>query len=106
MNRLTNEQPMQIIELYYQNACALLPFYGRAIVTKLRTKFTLLDIKPPTRLRRARREGNIAAVSASLNDDQQLSICRRSQHLGFCCSTTWKILRKDLGVNPLKEQLM
>ena len=60
MNRLTNEQRLQIMEFYYQNACsfkkvnhALLPFYAqfnrpteaaiRAIVTKLRTKFTLLD---------------------------------------------------------------
>ena len=64
---------MQIIEFYYQNACsvkkvprALLPFYGQfnrpteatiwAIVIKFRTKFTLLDIKPPTRLRRVRTE--------------------------------------------------
>ena len=63
MNRLTNEQRLQIIEFYYEKACsvkkvnrALLPFYGqfnwpteaaiRAIVTKFRTKFTLLDIKP------------------------------------------------------------
>ena len=40
----------------------------RAIVTKFRTKFTLLDIKPPTRLHRVRTEKNIAAVSASVND--------------------------------------
>ena len=72
-NRLTNEQHWQIIEFYYQNACsvkkvhrALLPFFGqfnrsteaaiRAIVTKFRTKFTFLYIKPPTRLRRVRTE--------------------------------------------------
>ena len=65
MNRLTNEQRLQIIEFYYQNACsvkkvhsALLPFYGqfnwptevaiRFIVTKFHSKFTLLDNKPPT----------------------------------------------------------
>ena len=58
MNRLTNEQRLQIIELYYQNSCSvkkvhrtLLPFYDqinrpteaaiRAIGTKFRTKFTL-----------------------------------------------------------------
>ena len=36
MNRLTNEQRLQIIEFYYQNGCcgnlvhrALLPFYGQ-----------------------------------------------------------------------------
>ena len=86
MNRPTNEQRLQIIEFYYQNACfvkkvhrALLPFYDhfnrpteaaiRTIVTIFRTKFTLLDTKPPTRLRRLRTEENIAAVSASVNDD-------------------------------------
>ena len=69
MNPLTNDQRLQIIKFYYQNACsvkkvnrAFIPFYGqlnrpteatiRAIVTKFRTKFTLLDIKPSTRLRR------------------------------------------------------
>ena len=68
-NRLTNVQRLEIIEFYCQNACsvkkdhrALLPFDGqfnrpteaaiRAIVTKFRTKFTLLDIKPATRLPR------------------------------------------------------
>ena len=112
MNRLTYEQCLQIIEFYYQNASsvkkvkrALLPFYGQfnrpteaailAIVTKFRTKFTLLDIKPSTRLHRVRTEENIAAVSASVN---QLSI-RRSQQLGLCYSTLWKILRKDLGLS-------
>ena len=35
-------------------------------MTKFRTKFTLLDIKPPTRLRRMRTEENIAALSASV----------------------------------------
>ena len=83
MNRLPNKQCLQIFEFYYQNACsvkkvhrALLPVYGQfsppteaAIVTKSRTKFTLLDIKPPTRLRRVQTEENIAAVSASVNDD-------------------------------------
>ena len=43
-------------------------------MTKFRTKFTLLDIEPPTRLRKVRTEENIAAVSASINDDHQLSI--------------------------------
>ncbi|XP_054734725.1 uncharacterized protein LOC129242188 [Anastrepha obliqua] len=123
MNRLTNEQRLQIIGFYYKNACsvkkvyrAFLPFYGqfnrpteaaiRAIVTKFRTKFTLLGIKPPMRLRRVRTEENIAAVSASVNDDHQLSIRRRSQQLGLFYSTTWKTLRRDLGVTPFKIQLI
>lgn len=123
MNRLTNEQRLQIIEFYYQNACsvkrvhrALLPIYGqfgrpteaaiRKLVTKFRTQFTLLDIKPRTRIRRVRTEENIAAVSASVSDDREMSIRRRSQQLGLCYSTTWKILRKDLGVKPYKIQLV
>ena len=123
MDRLTNEQRLQIIEFYYQNSCsvrnvhrALLPFYDRhsrpseqsirKIVTKFRTKFTLLDIKPPTRLRTVRSEENIAAVSASVTEDREMSIRRRSQQLGLCYSTTWKILRKDLGVKPFKIQLV
>ena len=71
-----------------------------------RTKFTLLDINPPTRLRTVRREENIAAVSASVNDDHQLSIRRHSQQLGLCYSIMWKILLKDLGVKPFKIQLV
>ena len=72
----------------------LFPFYGqlkqpteaaiRANVAKFPSKFTFLNIKPPTRLRRVRTEENIAAVSASVNDDHQLSIRRRSQQLGLC----------------------
>ena len=77
MNRLKNEQRLKIFEFYYQSACsvkkvhrALLSFYGqfnwpteaaiRAIVHKFLTKFTLFDIKPPTRSRRAGTEENIA----------------------------------------------
>ena len=75
-------------------------------MAKFRIKFTLLDIKPPTRLRRVQTEENIAAVLASVNDDHQLSIRRRLQQLGLCYATTWKILRKDLGVKPFKIQLV
>lgn len=122
MERLTNEQRLQIIEFYYQNSCcvksvfrALRPYYGRhnrpteagirRVVEKFRTNFTLLDIKPPTRMRRVRTEENIASVSASVNDDPNLSIRRRSQQVGLCFSTTWKILRKDLGLKAYKIQL-
>ena len=82
LNRLTTEQP----------------FYGQfnrpteaaiqAIVTKFRTKFTLLNIKPATRLRRLQTEENIAAVSARVTDDHQLSIRRRSQQFGLRCEAS------------------
>ena len=76
------------------------------LLCQFRTKFTLLDIKTPTRLRRVQTEENIAAVSVSVNDDHQLSISGRSQQLGLCYSITWKILRKDLGVRPFQIQLL
>ena len=75
-------------------------------MSKFRTKFTLLDIKPPTRLRRVRTEENTAALLASVKDDHQLSIRRRSKQLDLCYPTTWQILRKDLGVQPFKIRLM
>ena len=61
-------------------------------MTKFRTKFTLLDIKPRTRLHRVQTEENIAAVSASVNEDLQKSIRRNSQQLGLChlINLTWK----------------
>ena len=74
-------------------------------MTKFRTKFTLLDIKPPTRLRTVRTEENVAAVSVSVNDDHQLSIRRHSQQLGLCYSTTWKILWQDFVAKPFQIQL-
>ena len=79
---------------------------NHCVVTKFCTKFTLLDMKPPILLRSVRTEENIAAVSASVNDDHQLTIRRRSQQLGLCCSTTCKIMRKDLVVKPIKIQLV
>ena len=107
--------------------CALRPFYGRhnrpteqaiqAIVTNFQASFTLLDINPPThctlldinpptRIHRVRTEQNIAAVSASVVEDREMSIRRRSQQLGLYYSTTWKILRQDLGVKPYKILLV
>ena len=91
--------PKNFGRFFYRYRKALLPFYSqfnrpteaaiRAFVSKFRTKFTLLDIIPPTRLQRVRTEENIAAVSASVNDDHQLSIRCRSQQLDLCYSTTW-----------------
>ena len=76
-------------------------------MSKFRTKFTLLDIEAPTRLRRLRTEENIAAVSPGVNDDHQLSIRHRLQQLGLCYKeTTRKILREHLGVKSLKIQLV
>ena len=57
-------------------------------------------------MRRVRTEENIAVISASVTDDSEISFRRRLQQLGLFYSTTWKILRKDLGVKPFKIQLV
>ena len=46
-------------------------------MTKFRTNCTLLDIIPPTRVRRVSEEENICAVAASVAEDRDLSIRRR-----------------------------
>ena len=76
----------------------------RAIVTKFRNKFTLLDIKPPTRLRKAQTDENIAAVWASVNDNHQLSIRCYSQQLVLCYSTTWKDGARIVAERPTGKQ--
>ncbi|KAK9888367.1 hypothetical protein WA026_000620 [Henosepilachna vigintioctopunctata] len=68
MEKLTNEQRLQIVEIYYRNSRSvenvyrlLQPYYDRhnrpgestirAVITKFRTEFTLLDTKPLSRMR-------------------------------------------------------
>lgn len=123
MNRLTSEQRLQIVEIYFQNQCsvrnvfrALRPFYGvhnrptertiRETINKFRTTFSLLDVHHPTRVRRSRTAGNIAAVAESVREDPKQSIRRRSQGLGLSYGTLWSILKKDLGLKAYKIQLV
>ena len=94
---------------------ALTPIFGRnnrptrqtvhAIVDKFETKFTLLDIPVPKRRRIARSEEIIAAVSASIQNEPNQSIPRRSQELGIAQTTLWRIMRKDLGLHAFKIKL-
>lgn len=123
MNRLTPEQRVQIVEIFNQNNCsirqthrALLPFYGvhnrpserliRRTIDRFRTTFTVTDNVHPVRRRTVRTEEAVAAVQESIEDDPNQSIRRRSQQLGLCPSTLWKILRKDLGLKAFKIQLV
>ncbi|KAJ8940744.1 hypothetical protein NQ318_005495 [Aromia moschata] len=48
---------------------------------------------------------NIAAVRESVQENPKQSILRRSQELGFSKTTTWRILRRGLGLHPYKIQL-
>ena len=123
MNRLTLEQRYQIIQVYFEYQSSIRAtyrqfrdFYGahncpseqaiRRTVDRFRTTYSLKDAITPTRRRNVRTEENIAAVNESVEEDPNLSIRRRSQELGLCPSTTWKILRKDLGLHPYKIQLV
>ena len=69
----------------------------RAIVVKFETKFTLLDVPVPKRRRIARSEEIIAAVSASIQNEPNQSIPRRSQELGIAQTTLWRICEKILA---------
>ena len=121
MVKFTNQQRLEIIKNYYRNSesvvatlKALTPIFGRnnrpirravpAIVDKFETKFTLLDVPVPKR-RIARSEGIMAAVSASIQNEPNQSIPRRSQELGIAQTTLWRIMRKDLGLHAFKIKL-
>ena len=94
---------------------ALTPIFGRnnrptrravrAIVDKFETEFTLLNIPVPKRRRVVRSKEIIAAVSASIQNETNQSIPRRSQELGIAQTTLWRIMRKDLGLHAFKIKL-
>lgn len=98
MARYTLEQRLEIIQKFYANNRsfvntyrALRESYGlnnrpdvrviRRIVEKFEREFTLHDTKPPTRRRNARNQDNIAAVRASVAENANVSINRRSQDI-------------------------
>ena len=76
----------------------------RAIADKFEIKFTLLDVPVPKRRRIARSEEIIAAVSASIQNETNQSIPRRSQELGIAQTILWRIMRKDLGLHAKLEE--
>ena len=76
-----------------------------AIEDKFETKFTLLDVLAPERRRIARSKEIIAAVSASIQNEPNQSIPRRSQELGIAQTTLWRIMPKDLGLHTFKIEL-
>ena len=105
MAKFTNQQRLEIIKNYYRNSesvvetlRALNPIFGRnnrptrqavrAIVDKFETKFTPLNIPVPKRRRIARSEEIIAAVSASIQNEPNQSIPRRSQRIGHRSNDT------------------
>lgn len=122
MSSYTIEQHVQMIKLYYQNECSLVktlralrPFYGRRggpskstlqrLMAKFETTGSVNDQPAPLRTRNARSVENIAAVSESVHENPRQSIPRRAQELGLSQTSTWRILRRDLGLYPYKIQL-
>lgn len=116
------EQHVQIIKLFYENGSsvratfrALRPFYGRddrpaestirRLVDKFESTGSVNNQPVPVRQRNARSAENIAAVRDSVHENPRQSIPRRAQELGFSQTTTWRILRRDLGLHPYKIQL-
>ena len=96
MVKFTNQQRLEIINNYYRNSesviatlRALTPIFGRnnrptrqavrAIVDTFQTKFTLLDVPVQKRRLIARSEEIIAVVSASIQNEPNQSIPRRSK---------------------------
>ena len=99
MKRLTPQQRLRIVQLYYENGRSvksvyrvLRPIYGvhshptertiRHTIGKLENNLTLLDYTRPIRPRTARTVENIVAVNESFAEDPEESIRRRSQQLG------------------------
>ena len=119
MDKYTIEQRVKIIKIYYQNNESvrkmfrtLRKFYGRPaestirrLVNKFQSSGTVTDTIVPVRQRNACSEANIAAVNESVYENPNLSVPRRSQELGISQISTWRILRKDLGLHPYKIQL-
>ena len=105
MVKFTNQQRLEIIKNYYRNSesvvatlRALTPM--RAMVDKFKTKFTLLDVPVPKRRRIARSEEIIPAVSASIQNEPNQSIPRRSQELGIAQDYLWPEL-DELDINDM-----
>ncbi|KAL4704859.1 hypothetical protein ACJJTC_019437 [Scirpophaga incertulas] len=48
---------------------------------------------------------NIAAVRESVQENPRKSISRRSQELVLFATSTWRIVRRDLGLHPYEIQL-
>ena len=121
--RLTPEQRLQIVQLYYENHGsvrakyrALRQFYGahnrpserliRETMNRFTTTFSLKDNIHPERRRTVRTPQTNAAVQESVEEDTNVSVRHRAQQLHLCSSTLWTILQKDLGLHPYKIQLV
>jgi len=74
-------------------------------VAKFESTGSINNQSTPVRHRNARPAENIAAVRESIQENPRQSISRCSQELGLSAISTWRILRRDLGLNSYKIQL-
>ena len=117
MGHYTVQQCIEIIRIYHQNSLsdqatfrAPCEIYGqhyrsterpiRRIAGKYEMIGSVVDQSMPVGHRNARSDENIAAVRESVSDNPNLSIPRRAQELELSRTSTWRILRKDLGFFP------
>lgn len=122
MSTYSNQQRVQIVELYYENERSirtvfrkLRKFYGRhnrpsestinQIIQKFQETGSVEDKRSEKYSRSGRSEENIDLVVASVVEDPKMSISRRSQQVGLSQTTTWRILRKDLALKAYKVQI-
>ena len=122
MDRLTTAERVKIVKTYYKSGDsnvstfrALRGDFGKntrptaqaigKIVAKFEKTGSVTDATTPAHHRKARSMENIAAVSASVEEDPNLSIPRRSQQLGLSYGSLWRILHLDLHLHPYKVQL-
>lgn len=122
MDKYTLKQRLEIIKLYYQNNESVSLTYRailknnlfqkhpaestiRRLINKFESSGSINDAIIQKRERTARSQGNIDAVSASVNKNPNLSIRRRSSELEVSETSLWRILRNDLHFRPFKIQL-
>ncbi|XP_045476741.1 uncharacterized protein LOC123682250 [Harmonia axyridis] len=119
MERYTPEQRSEIVDLFYKNNCSFVStlrnlrrIHGRHFSISRPTVRRFVDkfeskssdpTKVPVRQRNARTKENIDLVAASVKENPNLSIPRRSQQLNLSQTTTWRILRNDLGLHAEHE---
>ncbi|XP_065084407.1 uncharacterized protein LOC135706689 [Ochlerotatus camptorhynchus] len=116
MESYSVQQHVQMIKLFYQSKCslrstfrALRPFYGRnnrpteRTIRNVVNKFEetgSVNAQPPSV-----REQNASTVRKSEQENPRQSTPRRAQELGLSQASTWRILRRELGLHPYKIQL-
>ncbi|XP_033213870.1 uncharacterized protein LOC117170932 [Belonocnema kinseyi] len=74
-------------------------------VEKFESTGKVQNVPVPVRQRSARSVENIAAASASIEEDPNQSLTCRSQALSSSVTSLWRIMRKDLGPHPYKIKL-